>query len=644
MSNLDINLRFVFDTDGNSTKLSDIKVSSDSQVNTLTDLKAYTGESGSIVETKGYWSAGDNGHGKYLIVTTLLPGEAADDGYIVLLNNLKYAKLLHQGKIDARQYGVKFNDNNADATENTNRLNKFFKMFGKARLYVSGGIAVINGTLFLKGKWRQDSPTGLHDSSLTTLEFDNGTIRYNGTAGGCWMFLYRHFCSRITGLSLCRTSVDAYLDMTMMWHNEFHNFDIKGDLCTNKDTSILPEVVEEYSIMGNKWKRGYVVSGNLKMHINNSAQGKPIYTNSNYFENVYFFSNNRDYVAEFHGGVTFQNIVFSECDLSYAKKSLFYFNYTGKVADGCAIRISDCYLDTAIPYTTDFDFKNWRIIVDGTIESQNVNQDSFLFLEDYLRQYRLGTFGPTAEIIPTMEFNLFKNGDFYCTNTLASPGWISNTPKVLYSWKKGNSSPSGNILVAEYTYDPAQLNINTYFYGVPAPFTGVYTAGIRIKKIQGKCKIQLGLANKYHTIDISNVPNGKDLVITTIGASARITERVAESMSVTIMNTGTENVILEYSEVFLVPGLVARFGVPLHPSAQVFRKNSGTATLYGSGPTSFTIAHGLYAVPKFYDVREASASAGTAGISYVTADDKNLTLYFKQAPTGSFSVVWKAEI
>lgn len=74
----------------------------------------------------------------------------------------------------------------------------------------------------------------------------------------------------------------------------------------------------------------------------------------------------------------------------------------------------------------------------------------------------------------------------------------------------------------------------------------------------------------------------------------------------------------------------------------------GTFTTSGDGAaTTVNIAHGLGVVPAFYQVQEASADAGTADISFVTADATNITVTFKTAlpaGTNNITLVWRAEL
>jgi hypothetical protein len=74
----------------------------------------------------------------------------------------------------------------------------------------------------------------------------------------------------------------------------------------------------------------------------------------------------------------------------------------------------------------------------------------------------------------------------------------------------------------------------------------------------------------------------------------------------------------------------------------------GVFTTSGDGSaTTVNIAHGLGVVPSFYQVQAGSADAGTAEISYITADATNITVTFKTAiPAGTdnITLVWRAEL
>lgn len=606
--------------------LSEIKAT---QLNTLKDLKNYSATLGEVIETKGYYTVGDKGHGKYVVVNTGTP----DDGYIIALNNGLKAQLIHGGTIYARQYGVKLDD----ATDDTARLNAFFKMFGQAKLVINDGIAVTTAPLIVKGRWREDSPT-VYNNSIRKLVFDQATIRYTGTADKCAIMFWNHFTSYIEGLAISRSSNKCYVDMTMVWNSEFTNFDIPM-LCMNRDTSIITETIADRSVHTTKFSRGYIAGYNLRMDATNT------WINSIHFDTVNFFSNKTTYCVEFYGTSSFQNITFNKCDLSYATKSIFYIDQT--IANSCAIKLASCYLDSVIPYTEDSNLKGFKLDVQNVIEAQsNSATRDIIYTKDFMKTYRTGSFGANTDSVPTMNMNLCKNGDFYCTNPLASPGWISNNVSSTYTFKAGNASLSGNILVAEYS-----ANVTNYFYGIPAPITASYVAGVRFKLISGTGTIKLGFGATaaYRTVDLSKITVGEEILVTTNGfANTTYTEGANMSLIFDLSNKGAENVVLEISEVFIVAGVQARAMLPLHPKAQVFRTNKGTVTYNGDGAfTSKTISHGLYATPSYFHVERVSADAGTAGIKYVTADANNLTVYFNTAPiSGTSNVVlkWKAEV
>ncbi|PFB95159.1 hypothetical protein CN296_20930 [Bacillus cereus] len=612
----------------NATKIDLLKTNKATQLDTVLSLKKYNATIGEIIETRGYYVVGDKGHGKYIIVSAGKP----DDGFIIALDNGLYAKLVHNGTIYARQYGAKLDD----ATDDTVRLNAFFKMFGEAKLVINDGIAVTTNPLIVKGKWREDDPTGKYNNSLRKLVFDNATIRYTGEPGKCCIMFWRHFTSFIEGLAISRTSNKCYVDLTMMWHSEFKNFDIPM-LCINKDTSIITEPIETKSVHTMKFGRGYIYNYNLRMDTGGS------YVNSIHFYDVNFFSNLTSYCVEFYGNTSFQNITFNKCDMSYATRSIFYINEL--VAHSCSIKMDSCYLDSSIPYVEDSMFKGFALSVNGTIEaSLNSSTQNLLYTTDYLKHYRTASFGADPDTIPTANLNLCKNGDFFCTNPDATPGWIGNNPNVKFNFKAGNSSLSGNILTATFLN-----NTTTYFYGIDAPITSPYTVGMRIKLISGKGRLQIGFAGFYRYLDLDNILIGQEFVLSSSGFGNAIkNEGDALSFSVTLQNKGAENVVIEISEAFIVPGVQTRLLLPLHPKAQVFRKKSGVYSYDGDNSvTSKKIAHLLYAIPSNYTVQAASVDAGNAGIKYVTADSTHITVYLNSPPIAgkdNVKLTWKAEV
>ncbi|PGT76790.1 hypothetical protein [Priestia megaterium] len=598
------------------------------EMDSLIGMKSYDAQLGEIITTNGYYVSGDKGGGKYKIVSTGL----VDDGYIVQLNNGLKAQLIHDGTIYARQYGVKLDG----VTDDTNRLNSFFEMFGEAKLVVNDGIAITSKPLIVKGKWRGDSQNN-NNNSFRKLIFNNATIRYLGPIDKCCIMFWHHYVSLIEGLAISRFSNKCYVDMTMVWHTEFKNFDIPM-LCMNRETSIITEKIADRSIQTIKFSRGYIAGYNLK--INSTGT----WINSIHFYDVNFFSNKTTYCVEFYGTSSFQNITFNKCDLSYATKSIFYINQD--VANSCSIKLDSCYLDSAIPYTLDNNWKGFKVTVKDSIEAAGgSNTIDVLYIKDYMKYYRMGVYGTNADSLPTMNMNLCKNGDLFCTNPLASPGWISNNANIIWSWKKGDSSLSGNILVATF-----RENVTTYLYSaIPAPFNGPYTAGLRLKLVSGTGQLQIGLGGIYRNMDLSKVLIGEEFVLTSAGQGSNIYTAGANlSPSLSLMNKGTGNVVIEISEIFIVPGLQARFMLPLHPKAQVFRCNNGTLNFSGDGMmTSKNIPHGLYATPSHYHVEKASLEAGNSGIKYVIADSTNLTVYFNNPPatgTGNMTLKWKAEI
>lgn len=77
----------------------------------------------------------------------------------------------------------------------------------------------------------------------------------------------------------------------------------------------------------------------------------------------------------------------------------------------------------------------------------------------------------------------------------------------------------------------------------------------------------------------------------------------------------------------------------------LLQTNKGVFVTSGDdAATSVSIPHGLDAEPSYYQAQPGSADA--AGISYITADETNITVHFDAAlvsGTDNISIVWKAE-
>jgi hypothetical protein len=77
-----------------------------------------------------------------------------------------------------------------------------------------------------------------------------------------------------------------------------------------------------------------------------------------------------------------------------------------------------------------------------------------------------------------------------------------------------NANPNtlnGNSLNVVFTDIKQQL----IFSGANLPQSGVYTAGIRIKKNSGDCVIQISHNSIYYSYDLSKIANGDEVILST---------------------------------------------------------------------------------------------------------------------------------
>lgn len=570
------------------------------EFNTVADMKNYNCKKNDKVKTFGYYSVNDGGGAKYVIVENGID----DGGSCIRLNNGLYAKLVHNGVIYARQFGVKLDDENDD----TNALNNFFKLCGEAKLIIDNGIAVVSDTVFVKGKWREDSATK-YNNSLRKIEFINSSIRYVGIENKCCIMFYNHFATTVDGLAISRVSNNCYVDMTMVWHSEFRNFDIPN-LCMNKDFSIINDKVETNSCHTNKFDRGFIYNGNLYM------DSTTTYINSIHFLEVNFFSNKSDYCCILKGG-WFQNTTFTRCDLSYANKSIFKI-YDTADKNG-SISLTNCYLDSAIPYTEDYDYKNFRIDNINNFEaSRSGSSRSMVFTKDYLKNYNIGGYISSGANLPMMCMNVAINGNLEVTDTHHSSGWITNSQDVSYEFIKSSANTSGNALRCTFTNNTKPI---IYFKSVPLPTTSVYTCALRVKKVSGSGVLQLALNGIYLGYDFGSIADGEDIIMVNNTRKEKEFE-IGSTLNFSLSaydNSNINNLVLDILEVILLPGDIVLLNTPLHPKAKIapiiLPNNTHLGVTYPTNTNLDTIMDnqkdGLYTVYGF----NQSGTVPTTGLS-----------------------------
>ena len=518
------------------------------QLKNINDLKRYNGELGENLTTFGYYDIGDGGGGKYVIVS-----EGEDDGgSIISLNNGLKAKLIHNGEINSKQYGVVGDG----ITDDTLQLERFFKNFGNVKLIVNSEIIRITSTVIIKGKWREDSIEKV-DNSKRKLIFDKSVIKYDGEENGISVYIHSHYNSEIDGLSIMRKSVENSVVISGMWFSTFKNFDINNlGLFYNE----IGGTQSTKSTMTNNFSNG-IINGDI------TFDDSGTYINSIHFRNAVLYGNNKDYACIFKNCASYQNITFTCCDLSYYNKSCFYIEK--ETTGNSSISLKNVYMDTPLPYTEDFSYKGFNISAENTYEAANSNYTPLVYVKDFMKQLRLNNIGQSPYTLPLGAINLCKNGDLSYTDPLTK-NWTQNGANRTLTFQEDCGSLGGNSMTIEFI-DNAN-DVTTRFFSIDkVPFTGVYTVGIRCKKIQGDGRIQIGLMSKYKGYELSKIADGEEVIFYQTNNFAQgsgiINKGEQITMSLTNFKGATTNTKLEIYEIFMIPGVSYIFMTPMHPKA-----------------------------------------------------------------------------
>jgi hypothetical protein len=540
------------------------------QINTVADLKARNASVGDIIQTKGYYAVGDNGHATYQIVSS----GVADDGNIIALTNGKFAQLLHNGTIHARQYGVKLDN----VTDDTARLNAFFKMFGTVELIVAFGVARTTGQLFLGGMWNPPTNNG-----KKKIVFKNAPINYQGVSGKACIHIYNHQKSVIDGLSYLKTSVSTSINFVGCWYNEIVNFDIPK-ITFNKNNSDITDTLITTDSYSNVFRKG-VTYQEFELYGVGTTGGGNI--NSISFENILFQGNQiagTQYNFKFYG-TSFQNIAFYSSDLSYSSLANIYIDVT---QPNMKISFYSCYFDSPIPLVVNNDYKG-AVINNDNYQISN-GQLFRVKTKNQLSNVSQGGYGLEGGTPKHGGLNLAKNGDlFYPTLS----GWQ-------YS---GNNTSGGGIgaPIAGFINNVNAINKNSLqvmfqqtnqyqaFTALNAPMDAPYTMAVRLRKLSGNGSIQLQFKTATPTFDLTPFALNEELILSANTGSI-ITQ--GTSLFGTLMCTllTTNPLIIEILEVVIVPSTNIGINLSVHPQANVYPISGTTA----NRPHTYNVLQNYY--------------------------------------------------
>lgn len=520
------------------------------QLDTVNYLKARAATIGEVYETKGYYSIGDNGHGLYQIVSS----GTENDGSIIALNNGLFAKLLHNGQIRARQFGVKLDN----TTDDTARLNAFFGIFGTADLIVDNGVAKITGQLNLNGTRNSSSNNGNR-----TLKFINAALNYQGPSGKACMQIYNHQRSIIEGLYYLSSSVSTYINFAAVWYSKILNFQIPK-ITFNKTNSDIPDTLFSTDCYTNVFSKGISYDSTDFYGSGVSGAGN---VNSLSFKDVLWNGGiiSTPYNLKFYG-TSFQNLSFSDCDISYATTANIYIDVaqTTMKAD-----FRSCYFDSQIALVDNRDFKGASINMYGNQIANS--QKMYVKGKNLLSNTSLGNFGDEGGTPKSGGLNLARNGDLQYALVA---GWQFNGSNV------GGTSPTLSFLTNTNTINGNSLQIvyaesNQYvgFNGVTVPMDGKYTAAIRLKKKSGNGTLQLSFNPSAPVYDLTPYAINEEIIISAVALKTQ-----GAGMFASLISSGISSPLtIEVMEVTITVGTNIGINLPMYPSAVSYPTSGTTA-------------------------------------------------------------------
>lgn len=546
-------------------------------------LKRYQLSVGDKVRTYGYYSKDDGGGAKYIIVSDSV---TCDGGNYIQLNNGLKAKLVHNGTIYARQFGLKLDG----VSDDTNALSNFMKNFGLASLVVDNGTCVITDTVFVKGHWRKDNSSEGYSNKRNRLTFINSDIKYMGSKKASLIFI-NHYRSKISGLSITRDSSENWIEFCGCWYIRFSDFEV-SDIKFNVSNYI--ESIKSKASVDCLFFDGYIYDGFIELDSTGT------YINNICFQNVGISSIKSNHCVVLKGG-HLQKLTFDKCDLSYSTTSIFNI-IDEPTTTQPSIILNNVYLDSAIPIFCNNDLKGFRLIKNGCVDaSQNYKQKTVVSLFDYMNSFDLSTHSQSINHLPIIHQNLAKNGDL--SSHISNSNW---------NYKSGDvdreilSHESGNVV--RYTFKNTQGTI--YFYGIPAPTTSTYVSFLRVRKVSGTGRLQIGFKGVYNIYDFSQISDGTELLMT---CRQSVTIDKDDELRI-LLNKPVEdennNLVIDIIEISILCGNMLQIATKLHPQADLSKKGKTSER-----PTNVNVGYDYYDTtlkkPIYFDGSTWRDSQGT---------------------------------
>lgn len=500
---------------------------------TVASMKSATNlVDGSYAETLGYHARNDGGSGLYKIRTKLVT-DTIDEMMLIAIGSTLVAELVVVNEINSKQCGL-LGDGTTDETV---ALNKFFALPNTFDKVLNNGLYISSNTIFIKGRWSDQEPT------TQKIIFDRATIKYTGTAGNASIIIFDMKHAEIDGLNIATNSNDNYVQLTGCWYSVFNNWVIRNLKISNDTTQISTLGFSTAACMSLYFSNMRLWRSSLFI---NSMQGS--YINSIFFSNCAIDGHNRNYCIEFNGSNSHQNIVFNECDLSYASTAVIKIN--DSLTGNGNLKLNNCYLDSSIPLYTDRN--NLIVNTVNCFGASNSNKILPIKYEDRITSNFDNSYFQQGNNISGENVNYAVNGDMSSSNEESSGSQLMQSSNAY--WTKSYITSPLNInnraRKVTLTTMTTSSNPSVVVRAINAPRTGKYTAYIRLKLIQPNCNsLQFNFGGIYPNWTIAEIGSGEVLL------SAQNTIEAGTSLSFGVnFISASQGLDLEVYEVGVVYG------------------------------------------------------------------------------------------
>lgn len=524
--------------------------------NTVADMKSDAKlREGQHIKTKGYYTVGDGGEAEYIIKSKT--NEIIDEMIILsLYDNTLIAELVIGKELTSKQCGLKGDGE----TDETLKLNQFYGLNVDVNKTLNKGIYLITDTLYIKGKWRQNTSLE-HNNSRIKFKFDGATIKYTGTANECSVMFHSMFNSLVEGFCIDRTSNPSYVDFIGCWFLDFNNFDIPSLGLGYNYSSFDPTIFTTQSVEHVNFNNGTIPG---KIYIDSTSS----FCNALFFNNIVIGANNIDVCVDILSANSNQDIVFNQCDLSYATDSIFKIRQA-QTGSG-SITTKNCYFDSGIPYFYQNqqnsmkynDFSSYNAS-NSVLAHQNIK------IKDFMKNNTIGSTTNSGNTISTNGINYCINGDLSSGEQISGASNLlgvssANFTKTIIPTNNNKSGYAQRIEVLQTR--------KTLYFDPPftAPETANYICGIRLKKISGHGSISIGFGGLYSSYQDTDLPlNEEVLLVNSRSARGTMIEKGNGFRgNVTFNSENPTDLVVEIYEVIITMGTTIPINAPLHESAK----------------------------------------------------------------------------